>query len=508
MQRSVGLMARGPSSWRAGSSAAAGIAVAFLLVVAGAGSAQAAKRKVGVSLNGPHASGVRDAIAATLKHHGFETASTDLAGDSAEAVSRAAKEGKLAAIIVGEVRDGGKRLKLRVYGSGGDLIGEGSWAEAGGIKKLEAVVERTLWARVGGSLSKAHAPSGEKAEKREKVEKPGAPEAEEAAPEAEAAEKTPTYSRSKEAEPAEAASSDEDEAPRKHKKKKKAAGAETSNDDEAPEAPTGSAATALELAVGPRFLWRKLSWSPQVMGLSPYSVGHAPSFGAFIAWYPAAHFRGGWASNIGIATSIEYTPGVQSQTGDGTNYPTTESDYWAGLRGRLAFSAAQASLTLAGGQQSFIFHSNLPAVMRKNLTQLPDVQYTYARAGIDLSVALPASFAVMLGGGYRYVLNAGDQGFLIQTSTYFPSSTFSGFDATAAVGYKFLSVLEARAGADLRLYHMTAGSNAYMVTSATDQYFALSAEVVLLLDGYAAGEGGPSAAPKAAAPATKGDDDE
>ena len=119
-----------------------------LLVVAGSGSAQAAKRRVGVSLNGPHASAVHDAIAGALKHHGFETTSTDLAGESQDAIAQAARQGKLAAVIVGEVRDGGKRFKLRVFGSGGDLIGESSWAEAGGIKKLDAVVERTLWTRI------------------------------------------------------------------------------------------------------------------------------------------------------------------------------------------------------------------------------------------------------------------------------------------------------------------------------------------------------------------------
>src|SRR5207249_3784204 len=116
--------------------------------------------------NGPHASAVHDAIAGALKHHGFETASTDLSGDSEGAIAAAAKEGKLASVIVGEVRDGGKRFKLRVYGANGDLIGEGSWSEAGGVKKLVAVVERTLWARIGGSLTKARAAGGDKGEAR------------------------------------------------------------------------------------------------------------------------------------------------------------------------------------------------------------------------------------------------------------------------------------------------------------------------------------------------------
>ncbi len=506
-------MANGLPSWRVARAATAGIVVAFLLVVAEGGTAQAAKRKVGVSLNGPHASSVHEAIAGALKRHHFETISTDLSGDSQDAIAQAAKQGKLAAVMIGEVRDGGKRLKLRVYGSGGDLIGESSWAEAAGIKKLDAVVERTLWARVGGSLKKAHAPGAPAAEKNEEAEEAESEEPASSDSAAEA-EKAPSPSRSKEAEPEAApSSSDEGEPSRKHKKKKKAA----SDEGEMPEEPTGPAGTALDLAVGPRFVWRNLSWSPATpAGLRGYSLSRAPAFGALIAWYPAAHFRGGWVSNIGVATSIEYTPGLVSQTSDGARYPTTESDYWAGVRGRLIFGAAQAALTLAGGQQSFVFHSGNGA-MRGNLSALPDVQYTYARIGVDLRVALPANVSLMLGAGYRFVINAGDQNYLIHTDMYFPNSKFLALDATAGAGYKFLSMLEARVGFDLRRYQMTAGTNTYMVTGGTDQYIALFVQAALLLDGYGAGEGGPSGpSAKAAAPAhadkpagddSKGDDE-
>jgi hypothetical protein len=478
-------MTRGLPSWRAGRSAAAGFLstlstlVAVGLIVAGAGPAQAAKRRVGISLAGPHASAIHDVVADVLKHHGFEATSTDLAGDSPDAISAAAKQGKLAAVVVGEVRDGGKRLKLRVYGSGGDLVGEGSWAEAGGIKKLEAVVGRTLWTRVGGSLAKARPPGAGAAEKPAKGEAGGEAEEKEAAE----PEKTPTYSRSKESEPTGAAS-EEAEAPRKHKKKKK------TEAEEEPEAPTGPAATALELAVGPRFLWRDLSRSPPVMRFSPYSVGHAPAIGAFVAWYPAAHVRGGWASNIGVAASVEYTPGLVSETNDGTRYPTGESDYWGGVRGRLVFGAAQAALTLGGGQNSFTFASAVG---------VPSVRYRYARAGVDLRVELPANVSVTLGGGYRYVIGAGADTNFIQESSNYPNSKFTAFDATVGAGYRFVSLLEARAGVDLRRYTMTAGTNIDNLSSATDQYIAVWAQLALLVDGF--GHGGQSAAAEKAPPA-------
>jgi hypothetical protein len=469
--------------------------VAFFLVVAGASSAQAAKRRVGISVSGPHASAIHEVVASVLKHHGFETTSTDLGSESGDVVAAAAKQGKLAAIVVGEVKDGGKRLKLRVYGSGGDLVGESSWAEAGGIRKLEKVVDRTLWTRVGGSLAKARPPGGGAAEKPEK----GAAGEEKAAPPEE--EQAPTYSRSKESE---GGAPEEAEASGKHKKKKKRE--EEEEKESEPSRPAGSAATALELAVGPRFLWRNLSWSPSSPNLSPYTVGRAPSIGAFLAWYPAAHFGGGWLSNIGVATSIEYTPGLNStRASDGASFPTVESDYWGGVRGRLVFGVAEAALTLGGGQHSFIFHSG--ATSRQGLGELPDVQYTYGRAGLDVRVALPAHVSLALGGGYRYVFSAGDSGYLIQQTTYLPNSKVTAFDATAAVGYRFLGLLEARVGADLRRYAITAGANTYNVTSATDQYFAAWAQLGLLLDGYRAAEGGPPAPAAKPAPAREPDDE-
>ena len=475
-------MTKGLSSGRAGRLIFTGIAVIFF-IVAGAPAAQAAKRHVGVSLTGASAGTIHEAISTVLRHHGFEAVQADLgSGDSDDTIAAAAKQSHLAAVIVGEVRDGGKRLKLRVYGAAGNLIGEGSWAEGGGARKLAAAVERTLWTRVGGALSKAHA-GGEKAERAEKAEKA----------EAEAAQdndgKTSTYSHSKDTEASSGA--DEGDGSHKHKKHKASEDAE-----EEPAGPTGAAATALDFAPSLRFLSRSLSWNPTVASLRGYTLSLAPSVGLVAAWYPAAHFRGGWPSNLGIGLNLEYTPGLQSQTSDGSRYPTSESDFEGDLRYRFILGGAgQLALLVGGGQHSFIFHSSATS-MRSNLADLPDVQYTYARAGLDARFNLPASFAFMISGAYRYVLNAGKDNYLIESSSYLGSSSFVAFDVSAGVGYRFLSMLEARAGFDLRRYQISAAPmNTPGVSSATDQYTALWLRIAVLLDGVAAGEGGAAAPP-------------
>jgi hypothetical protein len=469
------------------------------------GVAQAAgKRRVGVDVNGSPAGPIRAAISDVLKHHGYEVASADLSGDSQDAVASAAKKGKLTAVIVGEVRDGGKRAKLRVYAAGGDLIGEGSWTEHGGAKKLAKDIERTLWARVGGALAKAKTGGGDERPARSSDKAEKASEAEKAEPaeetSTEAAEEKSTYSRSEESE----STDDADEGSSRKakgkaaKKKKKA--------DEAEEVDGAGAAPALqalEIGVGPRFIKRTLTWAN--MAVTGYDMPLSPAIGLTIAWYPVAHFHGGWMSNIGVAISAEYLPSYKSTTkSDGKSYPTPENDYWGGVRGRLPLGPVEAALTLGGGQHAFVFRSGSNSD-RATLMTLPDVAYTYARAGLDLRIALPAGFSAALGGGYRYVLNAGETNYLVQGPSFFPNAKITGLDVTAGVGYRVLSFLEARGGFDLRRYSIATHASGAQpaVPSGTDQTIALWLQAVFIIDGAAGAEAAPARKP---APATSDDE--
>lgn len=467
-------------SWHPGALARAGLFIAVIGAVvlgASAPSLAAAKRRVGVSLSGSPAAPMREAISDALKKHQFEVTGADLSGDSEDAIAGAAKADKLSAVIVGEVKDGGKRLKLRVYGAAGDLIGEGSWAEKGGAKKLAAAVERTLWARVGGALSKTRPPGAEKGAKAEPV-----------AEQKEPADEAPTYSRSKDSD--EDAASDEGERSKKAKKKKdeKDEGEETAA-SEATGPVSPAAGPALELEVGPRLVGRSLSWQQAggANALNPYRLNFAPAVGGRLVWYPAAHFTGGWVSNIGIAFAAEYVPGVTSQTDDGSKYPTQLSDYNGGLRGRLSYGSVRGALTLGGGQHAMIFRNGTApgggVASRANLIGTPDVKYIYARIGADVAIALPANLSVAFGGGYRYVLSAGDVNYLLQTDMYLPNAKIAAFDLGASVSYQILPMLAARAGFDLRYYQITAGTNTHMVSGGKDQFTSFWGAVVVTLDG-------------------------
>jgi hypothetical protein len=476
------------ASWRSGPRAAA-LVLAGLALVALMPAAQAAKKKVGVSINGMPAGPVREAISDVLKKHGCEAVAPDLSSDAEDAIASAARQQKLSAIVVGEVREGGKRLKLRVYGATGELIGEGTWSEKGGPKKLAAGVERTLWSRVGGALSKAHPAGGGEKKEAERAEKQVAQEEEEA-PKKAAVEDTPTYSRSSE-EDAPKEKAEESEPPRKRGKKRRGS---SSDDAEAVattsggESSSGAAGSALDLGVSSRFVMRSLNWNG-TSTLSTYSLGLAPSLGATIGWYPAAHFTSAWQSNLGLFVSIEYTPGLSSQRG-AAKFPTQESDYWGGARGRLLLGSVEGAVTLGGGQHSFIFRSGGAGADRAMLMTLPDVKYTFMRAGVDVRVKLPANLFLNVGGGYRAVLGAGNVNYLLEASGFLPNAKVAGFDGMASLGYRFLPVLEGRGGFDLRRYAISASNNASMTTSGVDQYLAFWVQLAVVLDGNGAAGGG------------------
>ncbi|HEX4405349.1 MAG TPA: hypothetical protein VH560_11010 [Polyangia bacterium] len=437
--------------------------------------AQAVARRVGVALDGAPAGHVRAAITQVLEHHGFEIVAPALGAGSDDEIVAAAKQAHLGAILVGEVKGAGKRLHLRVFDALGAIVAEGAWAEAGGPKKLAAAVERTLWARVGGALAKPDA-SG-----------------------AGVADDAPTEAKSSAGEP-ESEATPTTEAPRKKKKPRATeadAPAQTQTDEETA---TGEpAGTALDISVGPRFVWRSLSWSGGM--LTPYSMPHRPALGASIAWYPGAHVTTGWAANIGIAGALELMPGLTSVTNDGVSYPTTATDFWLGLRGRMRWSAVEGALTLGGGQQDFVFHGE-GASNRLAINMLPDVKYSYFRAAIDLRIAATSALSIFVGGGVRAVLSAGDEDYLLQTSPYYlPSSKILGLEASAGVGLRVLPQLEARAGFDLRRYQISGGANTVGVSSGTDQFTSVWLGLAFLLDGVSGGE--PTAAHGETKPTTR-----
>jgi hypothetical protein len=244
----------------------------------------------------------------------------------------------------------------------------------------------------------------------------------------------------------------------------------------------------LDVIAGLRVVTRDLRWVKD-MGqppLRPFSMPGAAAVGFQLAWYPAAHFSSGWASNLGIAASGEFVPSVSASTSDGAEYPASDNDYWAGVRGRLPLGALDAMLTVGGGQHAFLLKSGSTAASARADLQVPDVRYTYVRVGLDGRVHLPARFSLQAGAAYRSVLSAGNQNYDLQSSAYFPKATVNALDASASIGWRFVSALEVRAGGDFRRYGLDmhpAATDQRIVSGGIDHYFAGWVGLAVLLDG-------------------------
>jgi hypothetical protein len=114
------------------------------------------------------------------------------------------------------------------------------------------------------------------------------------------------------------------------------------------------------------------------------------------------------------------------------------------------------------------------------MLHIPDTVYRYGRPGIGLRLELPADFSVTLGGGYRYIFNAGGT----HLDSYFPHRTVGGLDAEVALGYRVTPMLEIRGSGQLRRYfydmHSKAGDT-FLAGGAIDQYWTVGLGVAVLL---------------------------
>jgi hypothetical protein len=476
-------------------------------------------KRVGVVVRGKGASPVEKSVAQALERHHFAAVKGKPLAKAAHALhvglrddtdlAAVARRLGLRAIVTGEIRDRGKRAELRAHGADGAVIGEGSWSAAGGPRKLAAAVARGVWSRLGGPLEEARGaarrarpePEAAPAVAAESAERaPAEPEARAPAAPAPAASTAVAGAKPSAADqdpwaeprPARAAAADatEERAPPARPRGRAAPDPEAVEVAEGHEAAGGAAPLALDASAGVRVVSRDLSWNRDVNNaLQPFSMGNEAAFGFQLAWYPGAHFTSGWASQLGIAASGEYVPDVSAQTMNGAAYPASDSDYWGGLRGRMPLGPADGMLTLGYGQHAFLVRSGTNA-SRADLA-VPDVKYSYLRVGADGRLRLPANFSLLAGVAYRAVLDAGKGVYQAQSDAYFPRLSVVAIDASLAVGFRFLSMFEARLGADLRRYglnmHPNPATDTIIVSGAVDQYVAYWLDVAVLLDGKPGG---------------------
>jgi hypothetical protein len=252
-------------------------------------------------------------------------------------------------------------------------------------------------------------------------------------------------------------------------------------EEETPERASGSSSIAqpstFELSVGPRAVYRQLSYlSDPNDALSEFRTARpAPALGASLSWFFRLAFP-----RLGLQASAEQALGLQATTRSDLTYNTFSGDYNAALVVGVPSRYLAVDLALGGGRQRFAFTPQGDAISRPR--PIPNVTYDYLRAGLDVHVYTGTRFAILAGGYYRHVLSAG----LIRSADWYPSARVWGLEANLGVSYRLLPWLEARLRGDLRLYQFTMdprAGDAHVTDGATDQYWTGSLSLAALFGG-------------------------
>jgi hypothetical protein len=491
--------------------ARAALVVLLLLVGATSGSALAAgSKRAGVpKFEGAQELVIRKQVMKALKVHGWDLAKSremELGVANAGALlesdadfAKVAKELALSVIVTGEI--GKKRAKITVHdGSDGSVLGQAAFPGAN-PRKMAAEVARAFWSKLGGEIERGRVPSGAKKAQKVVAE---APDDDESAPD-------PGDAPEPKAKLAERGGASDGEASAKHTDD---SGSHREKDDDAndnvvreeagaAESPPGSVPPTFDAFIAPIATNRALAYHQDVSaaGMRPYSLPLAAATALHVVWYPINAVSSGPIQHLGIEAAIEQAFGLSSATGAdgsaiaGKTFGNSVHEYAGGLRYRIPFAAGnQAWISGTAGEHAFLFTAPSGCSDCRAMLHIPDTVYRYARPGIGVRLELGGDVSLTVGGGYRYIFNAGGT----QLDAYFPHRTVGGVDAELALGYRVTPKLEIRGSGLLRRYfydmHSKAGDT-FLAGGAIDQYWTVGLGLAVLLGGSAAASAPDGAAP-------------
>lgn len=373
----------------------------------------------------------------TLKQRG---ATLDAEAKPAE-VAAAAELAGATAVVGGQVEIKGRKTRLMLSvrnAADGEVLSEVE-LEAGSMLALKGVIARNAAKKLSGPLARGAAK----------------PPPEEAIPGAEGAASSGDDEEEDESESEDDEGDDEED---------------DVSDDDLPRQP------ALELLAGMRAFSRNYRYSDDLFdALRSYELGAAPAAMANLRWYPAAHFSRGGAANIGLYGSYETGFALKSKVSGGEELSTRMQEWQAGLRYRLPIDAHEVGFSLGYGSHSFEIEDDPAAPL------VPDVNYTFIRAGVDARVLVSV---IMLRAhlGHRFLLDTGELG----SASWFPNASGGAVDAGFSVGYSIIDNLSLVAGFDFRRYYLSFDpqpGDPNIAGGASDEYLSGWGGLLVLLPG-------------------------
>jgi len=244
----------------------------------------------------------------------------------------------------------------------------------------------------------------------------------------------------------------------------------------------------IDLSAGASFVARKLRFDfadglagpDQPQG---YDGALVPGVYADAEIYPVALVNRrshGFAHNIGVSAMVDKVLLIKSKlegAGD-ESLPTAQTRYGVGLVYRWNFGSTPTSPTLVLGARynQLSFSIDETEAPDPDAIQIPDVSYSYVDPGARLRLPLGERLAALVEAHYLVVLDAGQ----IQDPERYGKATVVAFDADVGAEVMITSNLVARAGARFMQYGLSfdgdgdqtdpTGDGTQDVDSATDRY--------------------------------------
>jgi hypothetical protein len=216
---------------------------------------------------------------------------------------------------------------------------------------------------------------------------------------------------------------------------------------------------------------RHFSYNEGLTGnLRSYQLNAAPLASVDGALYPFA--PSGYASymglsDVGVVGGYARAFAVESQSNDAGNVSTVWQRFYVGgrVRARTAKSPRAVVLGLTGayGGESFSFDTSSTA-------PFPSVSYQFVSAEGEVRIPI-RRFAVTAGGGYLFVLSAGD------VAQRFPQASEGGIDANLQGAFTILPGLEARLTVSYRRFFYSMNpvpGDSYVAGGALDEFWRLN----------------------------------
>jgi hypothetical protein len=227
---------------------------------------------------------------------------------------------------------------------------------------------------------------------------------------------------------------------------------------------TAARPDVLVMAVGPRLVYRRLAYADAPPGqLTDFeALVPAPGIGLRADWFPLP----GSLGDLGLVAQAEQVRAMRSQTPVGA-FVSASRDLGAALQWRRLRAGMHLALDLGAGLHRFAFRAE--QLERRLPRPLPDVDYRYAQAGLELRARAATWLAVVASSHYRHVLRAGG----VASRDWFPGARVRGLDASAGLECRLGPRLIGAVGLDARLYQLDfrQSTSARPTAGASDVYY-------------------------------------